>query len=159
MHAWLKALRRIESTVPCMPCRAIFPSSISAWKALESCSRCVPCTQLDMIPGSKVCPGYKRLCLVHCLCTYPCPKLPMVPSTVGGCGILTFLPKPASCRFAFSLPLLTYLPSFLCDRPSLTLVAVLPSIGCFCAIYLPLSRPDCCCLHFDRQSLVSEPCF
>jgi hypothetical protein len=44
-----------------------------------------------------------------------------MPSTVWGCGILTFLPKPASCRFAFSLPLLTYLPSFLRDRPSVTI--------------------------------------
>jgi hypothetical protein len=47
-------------------------------------------------------------------------KLPNVPSTDWGCGILTFLPKPAVCRFALSLPLLTYLPSFLRDQPSVT---------------------------------------
>jgi hypothetical protein len=61
MHAWLRALRRIESTVPCMSWRVIFPSSSSAWKALESCSSCVLCTQLDMIRGPKVCLWYKRL--------------------------------------------------------------------------------------------------
>jgi hypothetical protein len=122
------ALRRIESTVPCMPWRVIFPSSNSACKALKSCSSCVPCTQLDMIRGPTVCLWYKRLCLVQCLCRYPCPNLLKVPSTVWGCGILTFLPKPASCRFAFSLPLLTYLPSFLRDRPSVTLSMVVVGI-------------------------------
>jgi hypothetical protein len=119
MHAWLRALRRIESTVPCLPWRVIFPSSSSAWKALESCSSCVPCTQLDMIHGPKVCLWYKRLCLVHCLCSYPCPNCPRCPPPF---GVAAFLPSflnlhPAGLPLAFHcLP--TFLPSSVTDPRS-----------------------------------------
>jgi hypothetical protein len=127
MHVWLRALRRIESTMPCMPWRVIFPSSSSVWNALESCSSCVSCTQLDMLLRPKVCQGDIWRCLVHCLCICPCPKCPRylpprLRRGVHGCGILTFLPKPAPCRLDKSLPLLTYLTSSLQDRPLITLL-------------------------------------
>jgi hypothetical protein len=116
MHAWLRALRRFESTVSCMPWRVRFPFSSSAWKALESCSSCVPCTQLDMIPGPKVCLWYKRLCLVHCLCSYPCPTYLRCPPPF---GVAAFLPSflnlhPAGLSLAFHC-LLTFLPSSVTD--------------------------------------------
>jgi hypothetical protein len=113
MPAWL---RRIESTVPCMPWRVIFPSSSSAWKALESCSSCVPCTQLDMIRGPKVCLWYKRLCLVHCLCRYPCPNCLRCPPPFGVAAFLPFFLNlhPAGLPLAFHC-LLTFLPSSVTD--------------------------------------------
>jgi hypothetical protein len=59
-------------------------------------------------------------------------NLPKVPSTVWGCGILTFLPKPASCRFAFSLPLPTYLPSSVTD-PRLQLLTFTLHLPPYCS--------------------------
>jgi hypothetical protein len=90
----------------------------SAWKALESCLCCVPCTQLDMMCGPKVCPGYKRLCLVHCFCSYPCPNCLKCPPP---CGVAAFIPSflnlhPAGLPLAFHC-LLTVLR----DLPSVTL--------------------------------------
>jgi hypothetical protein len=102
--------------VPCMPWRVIFPSSSSAWKALESCSSCVPCTQLDMIRGLKVCLWYKRLCLVHCLSRYPCPNCLRCPPPFGVAAFLPFFLNlhPAGLPLAFHC-LLTFLPSSVTD--------------------------------------------
>jgi hypothetical protein len=99
-----------------MPWRVIFPSSSSAWKALESCSSCVPCTQLDMIRGPKVCLWYKRLCLVHCLCRYPCPNCLRCPPPFGVAAFLPFFLNlhPAGLPLAFHC-LLTFLPSSVTD--------------------------------------------
>jgi hypothetical protein len=96
-----------------MPWRVIFPSSSSAWKALESCSRCVPCTQLDMIRGPKVCLWYKRLCLVHCLCRYPCPNCLRCPPPFGVAAFLLSFLNLQVCLY----PSTAY---FLRDRPSVT---------------------------------------
>jgi hypothetical protein len=118
MHARLSALRWIKSTVPCMPWREIFPSSSSAWKALESCSSRVPCTQLDLICGPKVCPGYKRLCVGHCLGSYSCPNCLRCPPPF---GVAAFSPSflnlhPAGLPVAFHC-LLTFLPFSVTDLP------------------------------------------
>jgi hypothetical protein len=117
MHVWLRALRRIVSTVPCMPWRVIFPSSSSACKAFKSCSSCVECTQLGMTCGPYVCPGDKALPSAMYL-HFSLSKVPKVSSTVRCCGILTYLPKPASCRLALTLPLRTYLTSSMTDPRS-----------------------------------------
>jgi hypothetical protein len=67
-----------------------------------------------MIHGPKVCPGYKRLNLVHGLCSYPCPNCLRCPPV----GVETFTPSflnlhPAGLPLAFHC-----LPSFLRNRPS-----------------------------------------
>jgi hypothetical protein len=108
MHAWLRAPRRIRSSVPCMPWRVISPSPSRAWKALESCSSCVPCSQLDMIRGPKVCPGYVRLCLLHCLCIHPCPKCLWCPPPFGVAAFLPIFLNPAGLPEAFHSP--SFLP-------------------------------------------------
>jgi hypothetical protein len=112
MQAWLRVQRQIESTVPCMPWRVSSPLQVVHGRHWNL-------AQLDRIRGPKVCPGYKRLRLVHCLCSYPCPNCPRCPPPFRVAAFLPFFlnlhPAPASCRFAFSLPLLSYLPSSLTD--------------------------------------------
>jgi hypothetical protein len=114
MHVWL---RRTENTVPCMPCRVVFPSSSNAWKELESCSSCVSCTQHDKVREQKVCPGnityIIRPCPLHCPCFYPCPEFL---SSSAALEVAPFLPSFLNLLqnwLALSLPLLTYLPPWL----------------------------------------------
>jgi hypothetical protein len=111
MHVWLRALRRLESTMPCIPWRVMFPSSSNVWKALESCSSCLSCTQLDMIRKPKVCPCDIR----HCLRIYPCPKCRRCPPPF---VVAAFLPSFLILHRAGYPKAFHRLLTFLHDQPS-----------------------------------------
>jgi hypothetical protein len=107
--------------MPCMPRRWMSPSSSSAWEALKSCSSCVMHSTLHDT-GTEGLPGIYNASPSALDLHLSLSEVPKVPFSVRGCSVRAYLPKPASCRFSQSLPLLTYLFSFLPDRPSVTLL-------------------------------------